>query len=219
MCGLPVLAVPEKARFLILRKLQLCIIINARRSSYNIPIFLSEFNENWIFSTDLRQIPKYQNSLKSFNLEPSCSVRMNGRTDWQTDRQRDKEIDSYNESSSRFSQFCESIWLIEGYLTTSCNLPVWCYNLPTHQRVTSDSVVPCTRPRVKLTSTRHITKLYVLFPSSCILILWLLFENCRLQNLWRVNLEKTTGIHKNILHCTVLRNNFHYLAQCPIRYR
>jgi len=36
-------------------------------------------------------------------------------------------------------------------------------NLPTHQRVTSDSVVFCTRPMVELTTARHVTKLYAVF--------------------------------------------------------
>jgi hypothetical protein len=47
------------------------------------PLFLSDFNENWLFSTDFRKILKYQNSLKSVQLEPRCAIRMGGRTDGQ----------------------------------------------------------------------------------------------------------------------------------------
>ena len=49
------------------------------------PLIAPDFNQIWIFSTDFRQILKYQISCNSVRWELSCVMR----TDGQTERQRD----------------------------------------------------------------------------------------------------------------------------------
>jgi hypothetical protein len=44
-------------------------------------LFLWDFSEIWIFSTDVQEILKYHISGKSVQWEPSCSTRTIGRTD------------------------------------------------------------------------------------------------------------------------------------------
>jgi hypothetical protein len=62
-----------------------------------VPLLLSEFNANSIFSKDFRKILKYQISWKSVRWEPSCSMRTNRPTDRQTGR--------HNEAIRHFPQF------------------------------------------------------------------------------------------------------------------
>jgi len=53
------------------------------------PVFLSDFNETWIFSTDFRKIHKYQITLKTVQWKPSTFQRTDGETDGWTDRRTD----------------------------------------------------------------------------------------------------------------------------------
>jgi hypothetical protein len=68
------------------------------------PLFLSDFNETWIFSTDFRKRTQIYNiSSKFVQWESSCFMR----TDRQTDRWTAGRTDGHDEANSRFSQFCE----------------------------------------------------------------------------------------------------------------
>jgi hypothetical protein len=58
------------------------------------PLFLSDFNESWIFSICFRNILKYKISWKSVQWEPSCSIR-------------DGWIERRDEVNNRLSQFGE----------------------------------------------------------------------------------------------------------------
>ena len=85
-------------KFLILRKNEREMI----KTTYtglqgNFPLFLSNFNENWIFLTDFRKILKYQISWKSAKSEPKHADGR--RMDGQTDRH-----DEANNSSSQFRE-------------------------------------------------------------------------------------------------------------------
>ena len=90
------------------------ILSSSERDTINIyigihvkcPLFLSEFSDTWISSTDFRKILRYQISWKSAQWEPSCSMRTSG----QTDRLAGKQPEWHDEGNSRFSIFCESAY-------------------------------------------------------------------------------------------------------------
>jgi len=63
------------------------------------PLLQSDFNEDWIISTDFRKLLKYQISRKSIQWEPRYSVQDGGRAGGQTH--------THDEANSRSSQFCE----------------------------------------------------------------------------------------------------------------
>jgi len=72
------------ATFFITRRIQQDIIINVLRLHVKYLLFLSNFNETWIYSIVFRKILKYQISWKSGHWEPSSSTRTNRRADTQT---------------------------------------------------------------------------------------------------------------------------------------
>jgi len=59
------------------------------------PLFLSDFNEAWIFWTYFRKNTQISNSWKSVQWDPSCS------------RRTDRRSGRHEGANSRFSQFCE----------------------------------------------------------------------------------------------------------------
>ena len=66
--------------FLILRRIRRDIIINLHRSLFKYLLFLSDFNETWIFSIDFRKVLLYQ-IWNPVQWEPNCSMRSDRRTD------------------------------------------------------------------------------------------------------------------------------------------
>jgi hypothetical protein len=83
------------------------------------PLYLSDFNETWICSTDFRKIHKYQISRKSVQWEPSCFMRIDGWTDGQTGR----HTDTHDEADSRISQFCKSALKLKHIIVASLKRP------------------------------------------------------------------------------------------------
>jgi hypothetical protein len=67
--------------FLILRRTERAMIKIIYLSAYKYPLFLSSFNETWIFSTDFGKTLKCQVSRKFVQWEPCCCMRTDRRTD------------------------------------------------------------------------------------------------------------------------------------------
>ena len=66
--------------FLILRRNEWDMIKKYIGLHVKFPLFLSNFKDTWIFSSDFRKVLKYQISWKSVQWEPSCSMRTDRRT-------------------------------------------------------------------------------------------------------------------------------------------
>ena len=64
-------------------------------------LFLSDYNETLIFSTEFRN-KKYSDK---FNKKPSSESRV-AACEW-TDKRADGQKDRHDEADTRFSQFCE----------------------------------------------------------------------------------------------------------------
>ena len=66
--------------FLTLKRIQWHTTINIHWSSYKVPLFLSDFNQNWIFFDRFKKKLKYKISWKSTQKEFICSVQMDKQT-------------------------------------------------------------------------------------------------------------------------------------------
>jgi hypothetical protein len=88
--------------FLIIRRSEPDMVQVYIRVNVKFPLFLSRFNETWIFAGDFRKILKYKILWISIQWVPSCSMRTDGQTNRHTVR--------HHEANSRFSKFCESAW-------------------------------------------------------------------------------------------------------------
>ena len=80
--------------FLILKRTERAMIKNCKDLHVKYPLFVSDFNETWIFSACFRKMFKYEILWQSVQLDPSCSMRTNGQTDM-------------TKLKSLFLQFCE----------------------------------------------------------------------------------------------------------------
>jgi hypothetical protein len=81
------------------------------------PLFLSDFKETSISSTDFRKILKYQIQWKSLQWEPVCSMRTDRRTDGQTDTT--KLIDTFR----NFAKALKNALCIQEYdIIPACGL-------------------------------------------------------------------------------------------------
>jgi hypothetical protein len=86
-------------KFLIVRIIQRDTVINVKILHVKYPLFLSDFNQIWIFCTEFRKSLKYQISSKSVQWEPTCSMR--------TVRRTGRRTYEHDEANSRFLQFLE----------------------------------------------------------------------------------------------------------------
>jgi hypothetical protein len=77
-------------KFLIMRRIEQHMIKMYIGLHVECPLFVSDFNETWILTTDFRKILQYQILWKSIQWEPSWSMRTGG-----------------HDANSRFSQFCK----------------------------------------------------------------------------------------------------------------
>jgi hypothetical protein len=82
------------------------------------PLFLSNFNETRIFSTDFSRNTQISNFIKIRGVEAELFY-----AEEETDRQTDGRTDRHDAANSRFSQFCERA-------QKSCDLPAVVRHFP-----------------------------------------------------------------------------------------
>ena len=92
--------------FLIVRKILRYIVKNVETSSCKVPLFLSDFNETWVFFTDFRKKVQISGLIKICPVGDKL-FHADGQTDRERERERDRQTDRHGEANSRFSQFCE----------------------------------------------------------------------------------------------------------------
>jgi hypothetical protein len=110
--------------FLILRRTRRDTILNLYRPSRKVPVLFPGFNKTWIFSTEFRNILKYQILWKSIQWDSSCSTR--------TDRWTDK----HEADTSRFPHFanapkmsCNRVRIIIFNFSIKCNCTTALHNI------------------------------------------------------------------------------------------
>jgi hypothetical protein len=84
--------------FLILRRIERDIMLH--RFSCKVPVIFLDVNENWISSTNFREVLKYKISWKSIQWEPSCCAWTDGRTDGRTGGLTDRQTDRWTEEQT-----------------------------------------------------------------------------------------------------------------------
>jgi hypothetical protein len=73
-------------------------------------VFVLDFDETWIYSTDFREILTHYISANSSQRDPSCSMptdRQIKQIHRETDRQTVAQTDIHDEAKSSSLQFCE----------------------------------------------------------------------------------------------------------------
>ena len=106
-CGVPTSLQLLSETFLVLRRterdmIKTFIVLHAKYPLFTrylpviYPLFLSDFNETWIFATDFGKVRKCQLWWKYVQWQSSCSMRL--------DREMDRQI---KQANSRFLQYCE----------------------------------------------------------------------------------------------------------------
>jgi hypothetical protein len=98
-----------------------------KRLHVKYPLFLSDFNETWTLSIDVRRKFKYQISSKSVQREPSCSMR----TDGQTDMKLIIAFRNFAKAPNKMQDGLDKLWKSRSYEQISCSRGARLMWLPT----------------------------------------------------------------------------------------